>query len=291
MAVVDLAKQVGTTKGDLYVYNGTTLVRLAVGANDTVLTADSAVATGVKWAAGGGGGGGGTIPGSIEYLITRLGSESAHADDDFFISDTTANYTTQTVSGTATWTLDANHNLLSAKFNNQSSGDAAAYLKALTSVSAPITIETAVRLLPDGLMATNGTEFAMAGIIFTDGTATTSNSVSVEFTVGSGPQVAIREGTLTNMAGGSAQTVKGNLFRLQKVFDRIYLRLVWVNATTVTANVSIDGVTWTDFGSADHTITSFTPTHAGFWVSTYAGNDEAYASFDYFRRNNANQGV
>lgn len=57
MAVVDLAKQVGTTKGDLYVYNGTTLTRLPVGSNDQVLKADSAQATGVKWAAESGGGG------------------------------------------------------------------------------------------------------------------------------------------------------------------------------------------------------------------------------------------
>lgn len=55
MAAVDLAKQVGTTKGDLYVYNGSTLVRLPVGADDTVLKADSGAAAGVSWGVGGGG--------------------------------------------------------------------------------------------------------------------------------------------------------------------------------------------------------------------------------------------
>ena len=45
-----------TTKGDLIVGDGTDNIRLAVGTNDYVLTADSAEATGVKWAAAGGGG-------------------------------------------------------------------------------------------------------------------------------------------------------------------------------------------------------------------------------------------
>jgi len=44
-----------TTKGDLYTYS-TTDARLAVGTNGHVLTADSAEATGLKWAAAAGGG-------------------------------------------------------------------------------------------------------------------------------------------------------------------------------------------------------------------------------------------
>lgn len=52
------ALDVGTTTGDLLVHNGTTYVRLPVGTNDQILTADSAQAAGVKWAAGGGGGSG-----------------------------------------------------------------------------------------------------------------------------------------------------------------------------------------------------------------------------------------
>jgi hypothetical protein len=45
-----------TTKGDLYTF-GTSDTRLGVGANDTVLTADSSTATGLKWAAPASGGG------------------------------------------------------------------------------------------------------------------------------------------------------------------------------------------------------------------------------------------
>jgi hypothetical protein len=47
-----------TTKGDLIAYDGTDGVRLPVGTNGYVLTADSTAASGVAWAAGGGGGGG-----------------------------------------------------------------------------------------------------------------------------------------------------------------------------------------------------------------------------------------
>jgi hypothetical protein len=44
-----------TTKGDLYTYS-TTDTRIGVGANDTVLTADSSTASGLKWAAPSSGG-------------------------------------------------------------------------------------------------------------------------------------------------------------------------------------------------------------------------------------------
>jgi len=44
-----------TTKGDVYTFS-TSDARLAVGSNNTVLTADSSEATGLKWAAAGGGG-------------------------------------------------------------------------------------------------------------------------------------------------------------------------------------------------------------------------------------------
>jgi hypothetical protein len=50
-----------TTKGDLIANNGTNNVRLAVGADTFVLTADATQSTGMKWAAGGSGGLSGTV--------------------------------------------------------------------------------------------------------------------------------------------------------------------------------------------------------------------------------------
>lgn len=67
--VLDAA--VGTTKGDILVHNGTTWVRLPVGSNGQVLSADSAQASGVKWLTGGGGGG-----------VTDHGALTGLSDDD-----------------------------------------------------------------------------------------------------------------------------------------------------------------------------------------------------------------
>jgi hypothetical protein len=61
-----------TTKGDLLVQNNTHLVRLPVGVNNMVLTADSTTATGVAWKVGGGGGGGT----NSAYTITTISIDS-----------------------------------------------------------------------------------------------------------------------------------------------------------------------------------------------------------------------
>lgn len=57
MAAIEVVrKDLLTTKGDLFVRDGTDLVRVGVGSDDQVLTADSAQASGLKWAAASGGG-------------------------------------------------------------------------------------------------------------------------------------------------------------------------------------------------------------------------------------------
>lgn len=60
-----------TTKGDVYTYS-TTDARLAVGANDTVLTADSTTATGLKWATASSGGMTQLASGSLPTAATSL---------------------------------------------------------------------------------------------------------------------------------------------------------------------------------------------------------------------------
>jgi hypothetical protein len=64
-----------TTKGDIYAATGTsTPARLAVGANATVLTADSTTATGLKWAAPAGAGTSWTEIGSVSPTGTTTAS-------------------------------------------------------------------------------------------------------------------------------------------------------------------------------------------------------------------------
>lgn len=60
-----------TTKGDVLVHNGSSLVRVGAGANGQVLSANSAEAAGVKWVDAAGGGGGG---GLIKILTTTISS-------------------------------------------------------------------------------------------------------------------------------------------------------------------------------------------------------------------------
>ena len=52
----DMEQATAAAKGDVLVHNGTTYVRLGVGSNAQVLTADSTEDSGAKWAAAGGGG-------------------------------------------------------------------------------------------------------------------------------------------------------------------------------------------------------------------------------------------
>jgi hypothetical protein len=109
-----------TTKGDLYTFS-TVDARLAVGANDTVLTADSSEATGLKWATPSSGGmtllstttlsGASTTISSISqdytnlYIVGKGLNQGANASYFFRLNgnDTAADYSTHvlfcTVSG------------------------------------------------------------------------------------------------------------------------------------------------------------------------------------------------
>jgi hypothetical protein len=79
-----------TTKGDLIIENGTNAIRVAVGTDAQVLTADSAEASGVKWADSAGGGSGSTVYGfqnpvdtSWKYMFNDLDAKSIVTGSDY----------------------------------------------------------------------------------------------------------------------------------------------------------------------------------------------------------------
>jgi len=65
-----------TTKGDILTYDGTNLVKLSVGVDSQVLTADSSTTTGLRWGMGGGGGGSTKAP----FNLTSVETEVSNTD-------------------------------------------------------------------------------------------------------------------------------------------------------------------------------------------------------------------
>jgi len=77
-----IAKTIVDSKGDIIAATGADAVsRLAVGANDTILTADSSTATGLKWAAAAAGGMTSIASGSLSGTALNLTSISASYKD------------------------------------------------------------------------------------------------------------------------------------------------------------------------------------------------------------------
>jgi hypothetical protein len=116
-------------QGDLVVGTGAdTFARLAVGANDTVLTADSAEATGLKWAAPAAGGGmtlvetlsisgasttSSSIAGTYKNLYIIVKNAVASTNTDFYLrfnSDSGSNYVANKVTVVAASTISGGGN-------------------------------------------------------------------------------------------------------------------------------------------------------------------------------------
>jgi hypothetical protein len=77
-----------TTKGDLYTYS-TTDTRIGVGANDTVLTADSSTATGLKWAAAGA-----SVPANAGAIVNTQQNTSSNSYTDLTTAGPSVTVTT-----------------------------------------------------------------------------------------------------------------------------------------------------------------------------------------------------
>lgn len=171
------------------------------------------------------------------------------------------------VTVTGAQTISERVGRLGVAFSNQTSGDTSALLKAHTfSVGDSFAV-------PIRLLANNATN-VYGGIIFTDGTTSTSNGVSAHLSWVAGEntiRLYTRAGTLT--AFTTVSTVR-NL----KPASPVWVRLTYVAANTWGKQVSVDGLTWSTMGIADLSST-MTPTHVGLAWSTDGSATEGAASF------------
>lgn len=218
----------------------------------------------------------GWTPENIRYLHHRLPDETPHTDDKFFAEGAPASAssgTAVTASGTGTWTEGRNR--LHVAADNQSSNDITAYLWAITSASAPITIETKGRLLSK--LDAN----PMWGLIFTDGTTTSSTVAGHAIYQGNNVALTINAnftGTPTSMSVSNVHSDLDPGF----VHMGLYMRLIWTATNTFAWSFSLDGVNWSDFDASTFAQT-ITPTHFGVWASTWGQAYTVPAAFDYFR--------
>lgn len=209
-------------------------------------------------------------PGWVRYLDHRLPSETAHDDDDFFKTDSSADYTAITPTGTLTPDID--QGLLSIYATNMSTGDYPVLVKSLGALSAPVTIETRVRSFFDG-------GYVYTGLAFTDGTTAGSNSFQGHIYYSSGFGVGTAHGTITNIA--SFQNTSPSALRFD-LMPQFYIRLCWKSSNTFRAAWSSNGVQWMSFGASDVAKT-MTPTHFGFMASHGNASTDGTMTFDYFR--------
>lgn len=191
-----IAKSVGTTKGDVLVYNGTAWTRMPVGTNGQVVTADSAQTLGVKWAtpSSGGSGTGGALYNVKSSTYGALGDGST--------DDTTAIQAAVTAAGTLR--------------GDGSIGGVVYFPTGTYKITAAITVPVGVSLAGDGQRAsiikqtsTTLNAFAFTAPGETDALAGTGMSISHLFI--QGPTVTTSHTTLPGTTGtGSGISFKGN---------------------------------------------------------------------------------
>ena len=217
-----------------------------------------------------------TFPGSwLSAMFTR--PEADHVDDDDFNDgDIDVTWNQRAASGTTIWTEGLD--VMSVKTWSQASGDPAVIMKPMTgAVTYPITIETAMRVM------SRDVAYLMAGIIFTDGTAGTSNCVvSMPYwTSAENWTMSFRRGTLDNASVSTYTNIPMN--EGPQPWPWLYQRLVWKSANRFTYGWSVDGVTYDWALTGVGWSVTMTPTHYGLWVSTWGSATPGLASYEYFR--------
>ena len=194
-------------------------------------------------------------------------------DDEFDDGVLSSEWTAVTPTGTASWT--EHRGVLSVVGKGQSAGDCAALLQSLNGLSYPLFVVTAMRRM------SYNQNYWSSGLVFTDGTNTTSNAVWYATRSQSGGARAnlLRSGTLTNISTTAwSLTTTPRAWTIGWEFHR----LDWISTNTWRGWSSADGISWLPWNQTEETIT-LTPTHYGPAVSTEGGAQNHSASFDFFR--------
>lgn len=221
-------------------------------------------------------GGAGSSSGSATNIkdVAWTSINAGHTgDDEFRTGNSVATFAATNASGAATWTDGGD--VISVLASGQSSDSWSVLLKNITIASGGF-IETAVRVATPSAAG-------FAGICLTDGTAAGSNAVFCCVNQGSGaPNLFMaRHGTI-----GAASTAVTAANRMYGPW--VHLRLTWAGTNSFTVSMSIDGVSWSQFGIANFAKT-MTPTKMGLGVTSHGdgastnGNADVLATFDYIR--------
>ena len=194
------------------------------------------------------------LPGWI-YDADLIGATATN--DYYWDGNDLAGFTEVDITGTTTWTEDKN--LISVLVAGMTAEDANCVLIAKTFSIGDAWVVPVIGYLCPAVSAA-----ARAGIIFTDGTVSTSNAVfghiQLDNTTPGNVFLVGRHGTLTSVA--TAPWVSDNDVGGQFVF---YIKLEYPAANTFRLWFSPDGVTYHGFGEADISKT-MTPTHVGLAV-------------------------
>lgn len=177
-----------TAKGDLFpASSGTALTRLAVGANNTVLIADSSTATGLKW---------GTVPGGGKVLQL-----SSTAKTDTFSTASTSNVDVTGLSISITPSSTTSKILIMVSMNIGVSADGVQATAQLVRDSTAICIgDAAGSRTRSSVGSWYGASDQRAGVItFLDSPATTSaTTYKIQMRTNSGTTYINRSGTDTD---------------------------------------------------------------------------------------------
>ncbi len=221
----------------------------------------------------------GPVPKLIQARNARLSGETAHADDDFFLTDSSADYVEVTPSGTADWVYGTN-DVLSVAVDNQSNEDWAVAVKPIPAAGVPTTIETRI-----SMQAFQDSDFGAAGLCFTDGSPPVAGSEIVFFVLAGGGLRISRSNADGDTIGSADWTTERGIHE-----GPIWLKVIWTAVNTFAFAVSTDRVHWTDWDAAVSTRT-FTPTHMGFVAGTYGNGPTSVVTFDCLRVADADESV